>query len=62
MELGIATFADLAADISPEQRMKNLIEEATLADELGFDVFAIGEHHREDFLISSPAILWPRQP
>ncbi len=56
MELGLATFADLAADISPEQRMKNLIEEATLADELGFDVFAIGEHHREDFLISSPAI------
>ena len=56
MELGLATFADLAADISPEQRMKNLIEEATLADDLGFDVFAIGEHHREDFLISSPAI------
>ena len=56
MELGLATFADLAAGLSPEQRMKDLIEEATLADELGLDVFAIGEHHREDFLISSPAI------
>lgn len=56
MELGLATFADLAAGLTPEQRMKDLIEEATLADELGLDVFAIGEHHREDFLISSPAI------
>ena len=56
MELGLATFADLAAGTTPEQRMKDLIEEATLADQLGLDVFAIGEHHREDFLISSPAI------
>ncbi len=36
--------------------MKDLIEEAVLADELGLDVFAIGEHHRRDFLVSSPAI------
>jgi probable LLM family oxidoreductase len=56
MELGIATFADLSAGISPEERMRNLMEEAKLADELGLDVFAIGEHHREDFLISSPAV------
>ena len=56
MELGIATFADLSAGISPEQRMKDLMEEVRLADELGLDVFAIGEHHREDFLISSPAV------
>jgi probable LLM family oxidoreductase len=56
MELGIATFADLSAGISPEQRMRNLMEEVKLADELGLDVFAIGEHHREDFLISSPAV------
>jgi probable LLM family oxidoreductase len=55
MELGVATFADLGS-ISPEQRMRNLIEEARLADELGLDVFAIGEHHREDFLISSPTV------
>lgn len=36
--------------------MRNLMEEVQLADQLGLDVFAIGEHHREDFLISSPAI------
>jgi probable LLM family oxidoreductase len=56
MELGVATFADLSAGISPQQRMDNLMEEAQLADQLGLDVFAIGEHHREDFLISSPAV------
>jgi probable LLM family oxidoreductase len=55
MELGVATFADLASGISPEQRMRDLMEEVRLADELGLDVFAIGEHHRPDFLISSPA-------
>src|SRR6201747_1106595 len=36
--------------------MKDLLEEAVLADQLGLDVFAIGEHHRPDFLISSPAV------
>jgi len=35
--------------------MRNLLEEAQLADELGLDVFALGEHHREDYLVSSPA-------
>jgi probable LLM family oxidoreductase len=56
MELGLATFADLASGVSPQQRMRELMEEAKLADELGLDVFAIGEHHRPDFLVSSPAI------
>ena len=56
MELGLATFADLSSGVTPEQRMRELIEEAVLADQLGLDVFAIGEHHRPDFLISSPAI------
>jgi probable LLM family oxidoreductase len=56
MELGVATFADLSSGISPEQRMRDLLEEAVLADQLGLDVFAIGEHHRPDFLISSPAV------
>ena len=55
MELGLATFADLAAGKSPEQRMRELLEEAELADQLGLDVFAVGEHHRPDFLVSSPA-------
>ncbi len=56
MELGLATFADLSAQISPRQRMRDLLEEAELADQVGLDVFAIGEHHRPDFLISSPAV------
>src|SRR6202050_4367776 len=56
MELGLATFADLSSGVSPAQRMRDLLEEAELAEQLGLDVFAIGEHHREDFLISSPAV------
>jgi probable LLM family oxidoreductase len=55
MDLGLVTFADLARGISPEQRMRNLLEEARLADELGLELFAVGEHHRPDFLVSSPA-------
>jgi probable LLM family oxidoreductase len=56
MELGLATFADLSSGVSPQQRMRNLLEEAELAEQVGLDVFAIGEHHRPDFLISSPAV------
>ena len=56
MELGLATFADLSSGVTPEQRMRDLLEEAELADQLGLDVFAIGEHHRADFLVSSPAV------
>src|ERR1700689_103683 len=56
MELGLATFADLSSGVTPEQRMRDLLEEAELAEQVGLDVFAIGEHHRPDFLISSPAV------
>jgi probable LLM family oxidoreductase len=55
MDLGLVTFADLYPGVTPEQRMRNLIEEARLADELGLTVFAVGEHHRPDYLVSSPA-------
>lgn len=57
MELGLATFADLASGVSPEQRMRELLEEAQLAEELGLDLFAVGEHHRPDYLVSSPAVV-----
>ena len=57
MELGLATFADLSSGVTPEQRMRELMEEVELADQLGLDVFAIGEHHRPDFLVSSPAVV-----
>src|SRR3984957_19281719 len=56
MELGLATFADLSSGVAPQQRMRDLLEEGVLAEQLGLDVFTIGEHHRPDFLISSPAV------
>ncbi len=63
MELGIYTFAELTADpetgrtISPAERLRNLIEEVELADQVGLDVFGVGEHHRADFAVSSPAVV-----
>ena len=57
MELGLATFADLPAGVSPRERMRQLMEEAELADQLGLDVFAVGEHHRPDYLVSAPAVV-----
>lgn len=63
MELGISSFAELTPDtvsgktISGYQRMMNLMEEIELADQVGLDVFALGEHHRPDFIVSSPAIV-----
>jgi probable LLM family oxidoreductase len=55
LEIGLCTFADLG-DITPEQRMTNLLEEAKLADRLGLDVFALGEHHRADYVVSAPPV------
>jgi probable LLM family oxidoreductase len=63
MELGIYTFAELQPDpttgtsISPAQRIHDLMEEIELADQLGLDVFGVGEHHRPDFTVSSPAVI-----
>jgi alkanesulfonate monooxygenase SsuD/methylene tetrahydromethanopterin reductase-like flavin-dependent oxidoreductase (luciferase family) len=57
VELGVYTFAELTSDVGPEQRLRNLIEEVELADEVGLDVFGVGEHHRPDFAVSSPAIV-----
>ena len=57
MELGLATFGDVHPGTTPERRMRELLEEMKLADELGLDVFAIGEHHRPDYAVSSPAVV-----
>lgn len=63
MELGLYTFADTSADpltgtpISAAQRLRDLLEEVELADQLGLDVFGIGEHHRPDFAVSAPAVV-----
>ena len=53
MELGLYTFADVSVEpgpdaIGPHQRLRNLIEEITLADQVGLDVFGVGEQHRPD--------------
>ncbi len=63
MELGIYSFAENSPDprtgdvIGPDQRLRNLIEEIELADQVGLDVFGVGEHHRPDFVVSSPAVV-----
>lgn len=62
MELGLYTFVEHTPDrhgvlLPREQRIANLLEEASLADEVGLDAFGVGEHHREDYLASSPAVL-----
>ncbi len=62
MELGLYTFADVdpepAGGKGPEaqRRLKNLIEEIELADQVGLDVFGLGEHHRPDYAASAPAV------
>jgi|SRR5690625_831324 len=63
MELGIGMFGDLTFDKEKGQyqnageRMKQIIEQVKLADELGLDVFAMGEHHREDYAVPAPEIM-----
>ena len=63
MELGIYTFAETTPDprtgrtVSPQQRLADLLEEIELADELGLDVFGVGEHHRPEFAVSAPAVV-----
>lgn len=63
MEIGLFTFVEMTPDpatgrtVSPEERMKNLMEEIELADQLGLDVFGIGEHHRPEYVSSAPAVI-----
>ncbi|PZG45967.1 LLM class flavin-dependent oxidoreductase [Spongiactinospora gelatinilytica] len=62
-EIGIMTFGEVTEDPvtgrtpSPRQRVRETIEQARLADQVGLDVFGVGEHHRTDFVGSAPAIL-----
>src|SRR5439155_4933014 len=63
MELGLYTFAELTPDpatgrtVSPARRLRDLVEEIELADQVGLDVFGVGEHHRPDFAVSAPAVV-----
>ncbi len=62
-EIGLYSFAELTPDphtgkmISPTQRLHNLLETVELAEQVGLDVFALGEHHRPDFVSSAPAVI-----
>jgi probable LLM family oxidoreductase len=56
VELGIYSFAELSGQ-SPAERLRDLVEEIELADQVGLDVFGVGEHHRPDFAVSSPAVV-----
>lgn len=62
LELGLDTFGDITAGaddrpLSHAQVIRNVIEEATLADEVGVDFIGVGEHHRDDFAVSSPEMV-----
>lgn len=63
MELGISSFADMAPDpitgkkITAGERINQLMEEVKLAEQVGLDVFAVGEHHRLDYAASAPAVI-----
>jgi probable LLM family oxidoreductase len=61
VQIGIDSFAaahtDTSRTLSAAERLRNLIEEIEHADQVGLDVFGIGEHHRQDFLDSAPAVI-----
>lgn len=57
MELGLSTFGEITALAEGQRRIQELIEEAKLADSLGLDVFALGEHHRPDYVVSVPEVV-----
>jgi probable LLM family oxidoreductase len=63
VELGVFTFGETTPDpgtghtVSAQQRLRDLIEEIELADQVGLDVFGVGEHHRPDFAVSAPVVV-----
>src|ERR1700723_665226 len=63
MQIGIDSFAAAISDpvtgetLTPSERLRRLLDEIELADQVGLDVFGIGEHHRAEFLDSAPAVI-----
>src|ERR1700752_1124940 len=63
MDIGIDSFAAAISDpvtgatLSPAERLHHLLQEITLADQVGLDLFGIGEHHRAEFLDSAPPVI-----
>jgi alkanesulfonate monooxygenase SsuD/methylene tetrahydromethanopterin reductase-like flavin-dependent oxidoreductase (luciferase family) len=60
MELGLTTFAEITdSSVSAGERLRQVVEEAKLADEVGLEIYAIGEHHRPDMAASAPESFLP---
>src|SRR6267143_5583428 len=63
MQIGVDSFGAVISDpasgitLSPVQRIQNLLEEIVMADQVGLDVFGIGEHHRSEFVDSAPVVI-----
>src|SRR3981081_1162858 len=61
MQIGIDSFAaaydDVSLAVSASDRLRNLVEQIEHADQVGLDVFGIGEHHRRGYLDSAPAVI-----
>ena len=62
IELGLDTFGDVTVDeagrpVTPAQALRDLVEQAVLADQLGLDFIGVGEHHRPDFAVSAPEVV-----
>jgi hypothetical protein len=63
MEIGVYTFVENTPHpttgriLDPAQRLRDLIEEVEIADQVGLEIFGIGEHHRPDFLASAPIVM-----
>jgi probable LLM family oxidoreductase len=61
MQVGIDSFAaafdDASLSVSPSERLQDLVKQIERADQVGLDVFGVGEHHRREFLDSAPAVI-----
>lgn len=61
-EFGLDTFGDVTLDasgapVSQAQALRNVVEEAVVAEQAGIDCFGVGEHHRQDFAVSAPEVV-----
>ncbi len=62
MELGLDTFGDITVDntgipLTAAQTIRNVLDQAVLADEVGVDFLGVGEHHRDDYAVSAPEVI-----